>query len=155
VNGVYSHHIGHVDDWLSDVTIVATNDAAAARLTDDVTLGRRHRQEVVKHDYRKLVRACLYEYCVSPSPTTAAVNNKRFSCRRGTARRSVLLKMLAIVSGCMMINNDVFTDTVNVILSVALTYIIGLQFLANVNSRSRSLYAIAVPSLVCLSVCRL
>ena len=29
------------------------------------------------------------------------------------------------------------------------------QFLANVNSRSRSLYAIACPSVVCLSVCRL
>ena len=29
------------------------------------------------------------------------------------------------------------------------------KFLANVNSRSRSLYAIARPSVVCLSVCRL
>jgi len=31
----------------------------------------------------------------------------------------------------------------------------AIKFLANVNSRSRSLYAIAVPSVVCLSVCRL
>ena len=30
-----------------------------------------------------------------------------------------------------------------------------MPFLANVNSRSRSLYAIARPSVVCLSVCRL
>jgi len=29
------------------------------------------------------------------------------------------------------------------------------RFLANVNSRSRSLYAVAHPSVVCLSVCRL
>ena len=32
---------------------------------------------------------------------------------------------------------------------------LALRFLANVNSRSRSLYAIARPSVVCLSVCRL
>jgi len=37
----------------------------------------------------------------------------------------------------------------------ALHVVIKRQFLANVNSRSRSLYAIARPSVVCLSVCRL
>ena len=33
--------------------------------------------------------------------------------------------------------------------------IFAVSFLANVNSRSRSLFAVACPSVVCLSVCRL
>jgi len=51
VGGLFTAHsaVCQVDDSLSDVTIAAT-DAAAARIIDDVTLGWRHRPEVVQHD---------------------------------------------------------------------------------------------------------
>jgi len=54
--------------------------AAAARITDDVTVRRQRRQEVLNFsttraptpDCRKLARACLYNtnIAASPSPTT-------------------------------------------------------------------------------------